>query len=103
MTSRTLLKIASVAVLMSVLLVSLGGGSAVRTAYALCKRQDVVDGICARRPTPVRPAPVTLPPISDPLSPAVIQVPAQTSEPTETVAPLTRHHLHDSWNEDWDD
>jgi hypothetical protein len=46
----TQLKISSVVVLMSVLLTSLGAGSEVRKAYALCMPQAVAEGCIVRLP-----------------------------------------------------
>ena len=84
----TRIKISSVVVLMSLLLTILGAGSEVRTAYALCRQQDVAEGCIARLPR--RQTPVAIRRTSDLVDVVVNKA---------TATPVRPHHLHDVSND----
>ncbi len=85
----TQLKISSVVVLMSVLLTSLGAGSEVRKAYALCMPQAVAEGCIVRLP---RRLPVTM---LTPTPSGLVDVVVKKA----TATPVRPRHLHDVSND----
>jgi hypothetical protein len=88
----TQLKISSVIVLMSVLLTSLGAGAEVRTAQALCRKQDVAEGCIVRLPR--RLTPTTIGRSSGQIAGVV-----NKATVTATATPVRPHHLHDVSND----